>query len=243
MKLIFPIIFIVLGSTSLLAQPGPDWYTNNDRGNRYEGSYSRKVSNPSLNLVSLTATPVQYAFGNKQQLNLRFFLEGSTEYDLHAEELRITQYYWMQDKNKNAQSGWNSFEGWHVDYILKQLSIDHRNLGILVQVGDKGSRKYAPVWVSTDGNQPELKRYIAQLRMGRSAAKGSFRIYKGENRTPANLLQERAITAKSSGTIFPIIVPTKTLGDEAGWITVEINMQEKNTMDPFTYSFSFYHKP
>lgn len=225
-------------------QPSQQWYEANDRGNRFEGSYSRKVSNPSISLVSLSSHIPPYAFGEKQKLEARFFSPDVQEYNLHAEELRVSRFYWMEDKNQKSRKGWNSFSGWQVDYFLRRFSIDHRNLGILIHLGDKGERNYAPALIHIEGeNREEAQFYIAQIRLGRPSSGGSFSVFKGRSRVPDNLIREQAITKKSPGTVFPIVLPIEELGEKETWFTVEINLKELRTGDPFTYSFSFYHYP
>jgi hypothetical protein len=242
-KLVWLPLLLTTLAASLSAQPDDDWFSKNDRGNRYEGSYSRKVSNPSVNLVSLTAVSPKYEWGKGQQLDVKFYNPLKQEYELHAEELTVTQFYWMQDKKKETAAGWQRFEGWQVDFLLKRLSIDARNLGVLVRLGERGSRKYAPAQVNLAGETAEAKQYVAQLRLGRPTADGSFKVYRGEKKTKENLVLEQKITAKSSGSTFPIVLAFATIGKEAGWFSVEVNLREKGTLDPFTYSFSFYHQP
>lgn len=235
-------LFFIL-PTFLFAQPNQDWYTNNDRGNHFEGSYTRKVSNPSINLVSLTGNLAAYQFGKKQKLKVRFFSPDNLIYNLHAEELRVSQFYWLEDKNQKAIDGWNEFNNWHVDYILKRFSIDYRNLGLLIQLGEKGVRNYLPAFIQLEEESISPKLYIAQIRLGRPASGGSFSIFEGDSRSEKNKLKDQVISKKSSGTIFPIVIPIEELKGKEGWFTVEINMKEERTGDPFTYSFSFYHQP
>ncbi|MEZ4995372.1 MAG: hypothetical protein R2824_33450, partial [Saprospiraceae bacterium] len=219
------------------------WYRANDRGNRFEGSYTRKVSNPSISLVSLTGNLPAYTFGEKQSLQVRFFSPDVEEYNLHAEELRVSQFYWMEDKDQKSRGGWNTFSDWQVDYFLKRLSIDHRNLGVLVYLGDKADRHFAPAFIvlPQESSPPEI--YIAQIRLGRPSSGGSFSLYKGRSKISAELILEQAISKKSSGTVFPIVIPFETLKKDGDWYTVEINLKEARTGDPFTYSFSFFHFP
>lgn len=235
------LLAFALCSTFAQAQPGDDWFAKNDRGNRYEGAYSRKVGNPSVNLVALTASSPKYKLGAGQKLKVAFYSPAVQAFELHAEELLVTQFYWMQVKDIQSAAGWNTFEGWQVDFMLKRLSLESRNLGVLVRLGDRSSRKFAPAQVSLEGETPEIKQYVAQLRLGRAAADGAYKIYRGESRTKASLILEQKIAAKSSGATFPVVIPVSSLGNQAGWFTVEVNLREKSTLDPFTYSFSFYH--
>lgn len=233
--------FFICFPVLLFSQPGQDWYDKNDRGDHYEGSYTRKVSNPSISLVSLTGNLPAYDFGQRQKLQVKFYNPKKYSYNLHAEELRVSQFYWMEDKNNKSPEGWNTFDNWQVDYFLKRLSIDHRNLGILIRLGGKGNRTYSPALVQLNNQNNNPRFYIAQLRLGRPASGGSFSLYRGKSRSSNKLLKNQAITKKASGTVFPVVLPLKDLGMEADWFTVEVNLREERTGDPFTYSFSFYH--
>lgn len=234
--------FLFLLTVSFLcAQPNQQWYLDNDRGKHFEGSYTRKVSNPSISLVALTSPLPAYAFGEKQKLNIQFFAPEGSPYNLHAEELRITQFYWLEDKSKNARAGWNSFDNWQVDYLLRRFAIDHRNLGVLVRLGQKGNRKYLPARVQLEGRHANPTIYIAQLRLGRPASGGSFTLYRGQTKTAVRQIYQQSISKKSSGTVFPVVIPFDRLGSDPGWFTLELNLKEERTGDPFTYSFSFYH--
>lgn len=226
---------------SISAQPNQEWYANNDRGNHFEGSYTRKVSNPSIHLVSLATPLPAYSFGQRQQLSVQFFSPEPKAYNLHAEELRVSQFYWLEDKNKQAKTGWNHFGGWHVDYILKRLSIDHRNLGLLIHIGRKNERQFVPARMQISEGPTTPSMYIAQIRLGRPASGGSYRLFRGKSKTRSRQILQQGISQKSSGTVFPIVIPFDVFQKQAGWYTVEINLEESRTGDPFTYSFSFYH--
>ncbi|MEM7369039.1 MAG: hypothetical protein AAF587_10610 [Bacteroidota bacterium] len=229
-------------SCSIWAQRSPSWLSGNDRGNRFEGSYTAKVSNPSINLISLTGSFEPYEFGKRQELSVQFFSPQDQSYFLSSEELRVTRFYWMQAKNVQAQKGWNNLDQWPVDFLLKRFRIDYRNLGVLVRLGKQGSRQFAPAWVFHSQTPSAFKRYIAQLQLGRSAADGRFQIYRGKSKKAANLIQQGKITAKSGGTAFPIVIPAQVLPSKEGWITVAVHLREKGSLDPFSYSFSFYHQ-
>lgn len=237
-----PLTLLCLLPLSLLAQPSQQWYQENDRGTHYEGSYTRKVSNPSISLVSLTTPVPAYRFGQRQQLEVQFYTPNASNYQLHAEELRIAQFYWMEDKNKSATAGWNAFMAWPVDYILQRLSIDHRNLAVLIRLGNRGSRQFTPARVTVGKTDNSASLYIAQLRLGRPASGGFFRLYRGQSKSTNSQLLQQKIAPKSSGTVFPIALRFSDLSVGAGWYTVEVNLRERGTGDPFTYSFSFYHR-
>lgn len=224
----------------LSAQRSPEWLQSNDRGNRYEGTYTRKVSNPSVNLISLMGHLEAYTFGEKQMLTAQFYSPDAQDYYLKVEELRVSQFYWMQNKETKAPKGWNTFENWPVDYFLKRLSISHRNLGILAYWGDKSRRSFMPVLLYHSKTPEQISRYVAQLRLGRSAANGTYKVYQGENRSASKLITQGKISAKSGGTTFPVVVPAAQL--EEGWIFVEVNLREQGSLDPFAYSFRFFHK-
>ena len=224
----------------LLGQRSPDWFQSNDRGNRYEGTYTRKVSNLSIDLVSLTGFVEPYTFGEKQMLKAKFYCPAKASYQFNVEELIVSHFYWMQDKQTAAREGWNTFENWPVDYLLKSLGITHRNLGILVHLDEASARNFVPVLLFHSQAPQEVTRYVAQLRLGRSAADGRYKVYQGENRNAAALLLQGNISAKSGGTTFPLIIPATQLKE--GWLSVEVNLREQGSLAPYSYNFRFYHK-
>lgn len=218
------------------------WKEKNDRGSRYEGSYNRLVGNPSIELVSLMRHLEPYSFGQGQTLTARFYSPQAQKYNLKAEELKTTRFYWLEDKQEQAEVGWNHFSDWPVDFLLKRLAIYPNNLGVLVRLGDPGSRTFSPVSLTVGEQIEKLNRYTAQFRLGRSSSGGQYRIYVGQHVSENSLLDQARISVKSTGKPFPITFSADKLPQE-GWYTVKVFMREKNTLDDFTYTFSFYHQP
>ena len=222
-------------------QRSPHWHLKNDRGNRYEGSYTKDVSSYSVNLVSLVAGTIpNYQFRQNQQLKVRFYCPSTQPYQLRAEELKTTRYYWMQDKNTQAATGWYTFAPWPVDAILDDLQVPHENLGVAVELGRVGSGWFVPAWVYQSSAPGSARSYTAQIQLGFSVARGEYKIYPGKGVT-ANALRAGKISAKSGGDTFPIVIPINSLAS-SGWYTVEVNLRDKRRLDLTSYSFSFYHK-
>jgi len=242
-KMKYLIYTLVIMPIIVSAQPNKRWYKNNDKGNRYEGTYIQKVSNLKISLAAFSTELPNYEFDKRQKLELQFFSPNDSKYKLRAEELRISKFYWMEDKNQKAKEGWNSFNNWPVDYYLKRLSINKRNLGLLAHIGKIGERTFAPVFINIEDEITNPEYYIAQIRLGSPVANGKFIVYEGKkNKAQQNIVLEHNITKKSAGTVFPIVIPIETLDKNEGWFTVEIGAIEERTEDAFSYSFSFYHQ-
>ena len=245
-NLIVPILLTAL--LGLLAQ-GPDytWLGQNDRGNRYEGSYTRKVANPAIELISFTWQYEAFEIGKNQILKIRFYLPDSARYFLKAEELRPVQYYWMQDKTTLGRQGWNLFNNWPVDTWLKRLNISSDNLGIVVRAGDKKSNQIAPAFVYHAVARGKTARYVARFRLGHSVSKGEAVLYKGlyEIRMPPGNQKIHTFTLqkKSGGSYFPVVIPTAYLGDQAGWFTISLELSKEGSIQKILFTFSFYHQP
>ena len=217
------------------------WLQKNDRGNRYEGSYTRQVNNYNIKLVSLVAGAIpNYQFRQNQQLKVRFYCPESQSYQLRAEERIATKYYWMQAKKTRATMGWNTFTPWPVDVVLKELNVRSQNLGVVVELGRVGSGRFVPSQVYQNAYTGSARRYTAHIQVGFGVAKGNCKVYRGQRVTGSPLV-ERKISEKSGGDTFPILISASSL-PASGWYTVQINLRESRRLDLKTHSFTFYHK-
>lgn len=240
----FLFLLLLLSTLPLAAQRNAEWKRSNDRGTRYEGTYSRQVSG-GLELVSLHAgMPASFSFGQGQQLRVRMYSPGNLSYTLHAEDLSGTQFYWWEDKNGQTSTGWyHSPAEWSVDYLLARLRLPANNLGICAETqgSTRDHKKYLVAQVYTGGTPPPVERFTAVLRLGRATAGGTYKVYRGESRSGSPLL-EGNITARSGGSRVNLSFPASSL-QAAGWYFVDITLRERGTLNPSTHTFSFYVPP
>lgn len=239
---------LIFGSyTSLVAQKkqDDDWKKKNKRENRFEGTYTRQVGNPSIELLSFVSGMEPYEFRKGHKLTARFYCPSDTTYFLKAEELRIFKFYWMESSEElsGADEGWNEFGPWPVDDWLRRLSLTADKLGVLVRMGNWKSRLILPVQVSHSDDPKEIPFYIAQFRLGRSISGGNFRLYKGREKTTDNEVKTGKVSKKPGGSSFPIVMPKVWFQKTSGWYTLEVDLKEKGSFDDFSYSFSFYLPP
>ena len=245
----FILLYALLDTMHTSAQgPAADWLPKNDQGNRYEGSYARKVSNPAIELVSFTAGSIEpYKKGQKQQLRVKFCLAGDSVYLLKAEELRPVQYYWMQGKNTSGDTGWNVFDQWPVDAWLGRLDVPADNLGVLVRIGTAKSARIAPALVYHSKAPTAIAQYVAKFRLGNSISEGRVDVYRGqyERETPpaAQKIHAATLNNKSGGSYFPVLIRAELLGNTAGWFTVRMELTKAGNTQKIPYSFCFYHQP
>ncbi|MEM6764970.1 MAG: hypothetical protein AAF824_03170 [Bacteroidota bacterium] len=220
-----------------------EWKRTHKRENRFEGTYTRQVGNPAIELLSLTSSFEPYEFRKSQQLTVKFFSPVDTSYFLKAEELRIFKFYWMESSEtvNQAITGWNEFGPWPVDDWLRRLSLTADKLGVLVRMGDWKSREILPVDIYFSEDPPVRNFLIAQFRLGRSISKGTFRLFKGKEKTSTSLLHKGKIGKKPGGSFFPVVMPKAWFQAEKGWYTLEVSLKEQGSFDDFSYSFSFYH--
>ncbi|MEL6192904.1 MAG: hypothetical protein AAFR66_12680 [Bacteroidota bacterium] len=230
--------------TSVFAQKKQDdaWKQKNKRENRFEGTYTRQVGNPSIELLSFVSGLEPYEFRKGQKLTARFYAPSDTSYFLKSEELRIFKFYWMESNEElsQAEEGWNEFGPWPVDDWLRRLSLTADKLGVLVRLGNWKSRLVLPVEVSHSDNPKEIPFYIAQFRLGRSISGGNFRLYKGREKTTSNVVKTGKVSKKPGGSSFPVVMPKVWFQAKPGWYTLEVALKEKGSFDDFSYSFSFY---
>lgn len=245
---------LLFGSSPTLAQPTEprptSWYQNNDQGNRYEGSYNKQVSNQMLEPVSFTAQQVVYAYDMQQNLQVDFFLPEYAQqaYLLKAEELSTFHFYWMEDKNRKGQLGWNSFQPWPVDGGLKEFRVDANNLGVLIRLGNLNGSTFVPAFISLGNRQKSGFNYILKYRLGKPIAEGVYTIYQGYH--PDNELSK--LKSLKNGTvgalpglgILPIWIPSAGLPQSPCWITIKLTVvKQGGDGRPTSTFFSFYHYP
>ncbi|MEM8901451.1 MAG: hypothetical protein AAGC85_25300 [Bacteroidota bacterium] len=219
-----------------------DWKQKNKRENRFEGTYTRQVGNPSIELLSFVSGLEPYEFREGQELTARFYCPSDTSYFLKAEELRIFKFYWMESNAdlSQAEEGWNEFGPWPVDDWLRRLSLTSDKLGVLVRLGNWKSRLVLPVEVTHSDDPKKNPFYIAQFRLGRSISGGKYRLYKGKEKTTPNMFQAGKVSRKPGGSSFPVVLPKVWFQELSGWFTLEVALKEKGSFDDFSYSFSFY---
>lgn len=239
MKFLIPLLLFSLFLPSLHAQRKPAWKAKYDQGHYYEGTYSRQVGNPSVELISLTAGRVAYEFGKKQTLTVRWHSPGPSAYQLHAEDISGTRFYWFEDTSTMMKQGENILTGWAVDGWLRKLQLTHYNVGLLLRYGESGSRKFLPVQSYLGSSPSEPSRYVAILRLGRAISSGDWAVYRGTSARGKPLINQ-AISRKSGGSYFALRMPANDLPQAGGWVKVVLNFRERGTLDPFTYSFTYY---
>jgi len=232
---------MLFASSLLCAQRSEQWLQQNDIGNFHEGTYTREVSTSSMELISLTAFREPYTFGRRQELKVRFYNPEASEFFLKVEELAVKKYYWMQNKPQPIEAGWQEFDGWQVDRWLRRLQLPANSLGIAVQIGSKEKRQFLPAWIYHKELKETTKRYVAQIRLGINTSQGSYKLYYGKVRDTDKLIKEGKLIGHYGGSCFPVVIPSSSLTTK-GWYTMVINVMEKGSQDPHSYSFHFYHQ-
>ena len=223
-----------------------NWLIENDRGNRYEGTYSQEIGNPIIECVSFYASFETYEFNKNQQLNVRFYSPDSAQYFLKVEELRINKFYWMQNKGEQARSGWNEFQSWPVDNWLGRLGIHRQNLGVIVELNEEESRMFLPAQIYFSEKKREKPSfYQTTIRLGKSIAEGEYLVYKGlmnsDHGDGSPPILKGNIGKRVADSHFPIFLEMAKLSDRKTWYTVELKLRLQNSTRIIPYNFYFYH--
>lgn len=242
MRLLLLFLSLSASTSILCAQRSEQWLQRYDAGKFHEGTYTREVSTSSMELVSLTASWEPYEFDKQQQLKVRFYNPDAEEFFLKVEELSVKKYYWMQNKPQRIAGGWNEFDGWQVDRWLRRLQLPAKSLGLVVQAGPREKRQFLPARVYHRELEEAAKRYVAQIRLGINTDSGDYAIYRGKARNEAKLIKKVKLLGQYGGSCFPMVIQTADLPAE-GWYSVVVNVLEKGSNDPHSYSFHFYHHP
>ena len=235
---------LLLCSTTF-AQRSEQWLRDHvsRNGNYFEGDYTKDVSNPTMELISLTAQWEPYQFERGQVQNIQFYSPNTSPYFIKAEELSTNEFYWFQtQKGKNTQSGRNQFSGWEVDAYLRYMQLDQNSMGLLVRLGRDGEDKYTPAWIYHRQFNREARYYTSQIRLGINIEAGNWELYRGLGKRPSQQVGNRKnIPATSGGYCIPVRVSLKSLSQSAAWYTVAVSVTEEGNMRSHTYNFYFYH--
>ena len=220
----------------------PDWLRRYDQGDRFEGNYVQDISGGAVELVSLTGHMSRYSFRKGQQLQVHFYAPSQNRYLLKLEELRTTNFYWGEWKQTQPVQGWNRCGPWPVDEGLKRFSVGTSNLAVLVRLGRKDQQRYAPAYVSLSDDRPSSRFYLMRFRLGRSILTGSYRLYQGE-RASGTVLLSKELGPQSGGTLLDLRIMKDKLPQQAGWLTVKLNLEAQGSRDDIPYTITFYHQP
>ncbi len=234
-------VFLIASISPLNAQRSEKWLRENDIGNFHEGTYSREVGNSTMKLISLVAHWQPYQFYQNQNQKVRFFSPEEHTFFLKVEELSVRKYYWLQNKPNKLAKDWYEFDGWLVDRWLRRLKLPYSSLGATVQIGAKNERLFLPAWIYHGPEVPETNRYVAQIRSGIGFEGGRYEIYRGSDKKGANSLMRKELLPGYGGNCFPLVIPIEVL-PSSDWYLVVINVIERGSKDPHTFSFKFYHR-
>ena len=227
----------------LFGQRSGDWLKKHDQGNRYEGSYKQNISHVgSLELISFHGQWPKYKHGEGQKLFISWICPKATKYKLKAEEHRVRDFFWMESKSHEADSGWNKFGPWPVDEGLKKHRITASNLGILITDSTDQKRIY-PAFVHQKSTPDTAKTYLARFRLGASISKGNYSVKGPKGKT---VIASKAIPAQSGGSQILAPIGTATM-KEKGWYQLKLELISKpdstGTKAAMVYNYHFYHKP
>lgn len=245
MKTCFVLLFLLLSlseTTAQLKQRSQAWYLQNDRKNRYEGSFTQEVSSVrDFSLISLVVNGIEpYEFGRAQMLTARYFCPQVYKYLLKAEDCEANAFYWMEDKRTTSKQGWNLFQ-WEVDDYLQRLHIGPGDLGITFELGDQEDY-FLPVQLYHKTQPTKAVYYIAQIRAGVSFRNGKLNVYSGTRAIKEKFLYSEGLLPQSAGSCMPLRIKADKLGAE-GWKTVVLTVSEKEKLEEVNFTFRFYHKP
>lgn len=243
----FLLVFILLNSSLILsAQKGRihNWSLKKDKGTYYEGNYSLEVSTPPLEIIGLYDLFEPFEYNRGQRLFVYFSYPKKDYFFLKAEEKQILQFYMMESKPDTLQPPTHTFGPWPVDGIMSSINVSPSNLSVLLRLQSDVSNHYLPVSVCHEKKPDKLPNYQVVFRLGRNIARGEFKVYTGEFAdTPAesHLVQRSRIGTHLAGRTFNIEIDRAKLEDYSGWVTVKVDLQEKNRAAGIPLQFYLYH--
>lgn len=232
-------IYCVCVATLMYAQPTDSlWYSNNQKGNRFEGFHSEKVSS-KLDIVSFTLgeIPTYESFNVPSSLFMRFFAPNpTTQYTLRAKKITGTGGYWMQDTSQSCGYGWHQFGPWEVNSVLKPNKINSKDLGVIAKFRSIHSDTIFPVKVFNASKSLNDEYYLVKLKSNNTVLKMAVKITHGKN-----VVYDIAVPKIMADVIYPIKIPVNKFVGE-GYYQVEIRYMKKGDSKTTTSLFHFYHK-
>ena len=249
MKTLFVLLIcwgsIILSPNDGFAQRDQKWLDKNDRGNRFEGTYSEPNGAPPVEIISFYGSFESYEFNQNQTLNVSFYSPEPSDFFLKAEELTINAFYWMQNKQTEAKKGWNSFSGWKVDNWLGRHKINRANLGVVISLGKPEEKMFSPAFIFRQKKPANSPFYTFLVRLGRDVAFGECRIYEGlyQGISPdeATLIQETKVGKRKKNTHFPVRIPMDQLSSSGKWYTLKMSFKQDRSTKTFGYTCYFFH--
>lgn len=247
---LFVLSIVMTGMFQLHAQNERDyrWKVQNNRGDRYEGTYTSPSPYRDLTLLAYYAGIKPYSFNAGQKLSVHFYSPYQAPAYLKAEELNIRNRYWMQTKEGITNYGWNTYRNWKVDSYLREGRVTAGNLGITarVKMGSFYGEHYLPVILNQEGLPSRITQYRVYFRNNFHMERGVIRIYPGlageEGPTEKKLLGAPInISQRVAGGIFSLPLDQNRLGTYTGWINVQITYKKWNQAGTYTEVYSLYH--
>ena len=244
-RLVLILLLIPFLQLSAQSPRTPGWLNKYARNTYHEGPYSDQVNSEPLKLIGYYSSFSSYQFNQGQRLTTHFYSPQSARIYLKAEERNASCYYWMEKKGRGTNAGWNTFPNWEVDNWLKRCRLYKDNIAILASVEMNGRYGdfYAPVSVGTSGRRMPISSYTVLFRNNFYLSEGIIQLYKGFSADPANLLSNKpmSINRKSNGGSFGVLLTKGTIGNYAGWITLQMRYRKKNDPRTYTRNFHLYH--
>jgi len=239
------ILFSII-SMSLLATD--DFSLYQDRGDRFEGIYTKDVSGGTIELLSALA----YSEAIKtmpEKLMLRFYLKEDSNVSIQVRAVKTTPYdYRMTPNEKSWKMGFNDFE-WATQEVIQQLvepKLDKfpLDLGIVARSITTHSAAteetiFPVIFYNSNSSLPKkVKKYQFTLKT-RNSAKLNWAIYKAQSSEkidgPSTIKTDSSMPEPFSWTPKPNVV-------EGDYFLLVYGNENEST-DTLRKKAYFYHKP
>lgn len=245
MKLCSVISVLILWAGMATAQGRvANWTSTEQLDGFVHGIYALPVNN-SIELISLHYDTFSFQTGQGDPIRIDAYAPDAGTFFLHLDERIIGKYYRLESNpGERVQSGWNSMGPIPVDGILRFLNIPKDNLAALLHFGEDDSDYLLPVFVYTSSAIHSARNVRAVFRIGRAISRGRYQVFAGEY---AGVLPDKEpeqtgnITRKYAGSLLELSIDRQQLGTYEGWVTVQLELQEKNKTTKIPLRFYFYH--
>ncbi len=234
------LVALLLGNAVACLAQSDEWKRDNDRGNRYEGTIERAVSQLDLDLLSLTSA--REKLEGDEELNVRFYLPESISAEIVARELVEAVHYWMLSKPfEPAEAGWRDFGPWPTSEVLSKNQISFDNIGVLVRVQSEQSNadvlSPAMIYHSSPGEPSGDYTFLFQPSV--PLRRLDYSVYR-VGADGAEILSASLGETKRAG--VPFAVEIDLTGESSGLMRLELAGKYRNRTGGPVREYEFYHR-
>ncbi len=217
-----------------------DPFEYKNRGNREEGRRPIGVGAQDLQLLSFVSYIEKVDLDTNVNLKIRFYTTAESQVYISAKELQGHEFYEMKPLQHNWSPGWQEFQPWPTDEVLRPLGLKPNHLGFVARLNQdrSGSGEIVPLLVYHHELPPVIENYSVYLLAQEALRKVEVRLYAPEQETPMWVNQIREVFGAA-----PFSIQLNLPDQSPGWYKLIIDCRYRNRIGGPQRTYTFYHNP